>query len=87
MIATTEDLEETAGGPAAEEDLAPIHRLPTRAWSFLWHFVRRYYAPLCADGAAVLVGQGMETFEPYRAEAADQRADRRGARRGARRRR
>jgi ATP-binding cassette subfamily B protein len=66
MIATTEDLEETAGGPADEEDLAPIHSLPTRAWPFLWYFVRRYYLHRYALMVlAVLLGQGLETLEPY----------------------
>jgi len=66
MTATTEDLEETAGTPADEEDLAPVHSLPTRAWPFLWYFVRGYYLHRYAVMVlAVLLGQGLETLEPY----------------------
>jgi len=66
MTATMEHLEETAGGPADEEDLAPVYSLPTRAWPFLWYFVRRYYLHRYALMVlAVLLGQGLETLEPY----------------------
>jgi ATP-binding cassette subfamily B protein len=51
---------------ATEEDLSPIGWLPSEPWSFLWHFVRRYYAGrYAAMIATVLVAQGIETFEPY----------------------
>jgi ATP-binding cassette subfamily B protein len=66
MTATTEHLDEQAGAPADEEDLAPIHSLPTRPWPFLWYFVRRYYLHrYVLMVLAVLLGQGLETLEPY----------------------
>ncbi len=66
MTATTEHLDERAGAAADEEDLAPIHSLPTRPWPFLWHFVRRYYLHrYVLMVLAVLLGQGLETLEPY----------------------
>jgi ATP-binding cassette subfamily B protein len=59
-------MDEQAGAPADEEDLAPIHSLPTRPWPFLWYFVRRYYLHrYVLMVLAVLLGQGLETLEPY----------------------
>ncbi|HUL09243.1 MAG TPA: ABC transporter ATP-binding protein [Candidatus Acidoferrum sp.] len=66
MTATSEHLDETADEPTDEQDLAPVYSLPTRAWPFLWHFVRRYYLHrYVVMVLAVLVGQGLETLEPY----------------------
>jgi ATP-binding cassette subfamily B protein len=66
MTATTEHLDERANASADEEDLAPIHSLPTRPWPFLWYFVRRYYLHrYVLMVLAVLLGQGLETLEPY----------------------
>jgi ATP-binding cassette subfamily B protein len=66
MTATSEHLDEQASTPADEEDLAPVSWLPTRPWPFLWYFVRRYYLHRYALMVlAVLLGQGLETLEPY----------------------
>jgi ATP-binding cassette, subfamily B, bacterial len=66
MTATSEHLDEIADRPTDEEDLAPVSSLPTRAWPFLWHFVRRYYLHrYVLMVLAVLLGQGLETLEPY----------------------
>ena len=66
MTATSEHLDEIADRPTNEEDLAPVASLPTRAWPFLWHFVRRYYLHrYVLMVLAVLLGQGLETLEPY----------------------
>jgi ATP-binding cassette subfamily B protein len=66
MTATSEHLDEIADTPTDEEDLAPVYGLPTRARPFLWHFVRRYYLHrYLVMVLAVLVGQGLETLEPY----------------------
>jgi ATP-binding cassette subfamily B protein len=67
MVDTTAT--EAAGGAekaATLEDLNPVRSLPTGPWSFLWYFVRRYYLHrYLAMVATVLLGQGLETFEPY----------------------
>jgi len=66
MTATSEHLDEIAGATTDEEDLAPVYNLPTQAWPFLWHFVRRYYLHrYLLMVLAVLLGQGLETLEPY----------------------
>src|SRR5262245_28853669 len=65
------DTTATRTAPAAQEigtpeDLSPIYTLPAGPWSFLWYFVRRYYLHrYLAMVATVVVGQGLETFEPY----------------------
>jgi ATP-binding cassette subfamily B protein len=66
MTATLDHLDDLAANPTDEEDLAPVSSLPTRAWPFLWHFVRRYYLHrYVVMVLAVLLGQGLETLEPY----------------------
>ncbi len=66
MTATMEHLDEQADAPADEENLAPVYSLPTRPWPFLWYFVRRYYLHrYMLMVLAVLLGQGLETLEPY----------------------
>jgi ATP-binding cassette, subfamily B, bacterial len=66
MTTTSDHLEETAREPSDGEDLAPVYSLPTRAWPFLWHFVRTYYLHrYVLMVLAVLLGQGLETLEPY----------------------
>jgi len=66
MTAASDHLDGTARELSDAEDLAPVYSLPTRAWPFLWHFVRRYYLHrYVLMVLAVLVGQGLETLEPY----------------------
>ncbi|MGE0116468.1 MAG: ABC transporter ATP-binding protein [Dongiaceae bacterium] len=65
-MTATEHFELAADRPLDEGDLAPVHRLPTRPWPFLWYFVRRYFLHRYALMVlAVLLGQGLETLEPY----------------------
>lgn len=62
----TEEPADTGAPWADADDLAPVGRLPTRPWPFLWHFVRRYYLHrYVLMVLSVLLGQGLETLEPY----------------------